>query len=413
MIVNLDLDSLRKTLRDLEQEEKLNRADRSVMIRLLRELLEASSKVEPLEDSTPGVVQVSITGNQAKPASDSLDKPFLEEAQRQRMERLQLEAASLNHALSTILEKLFDQAPDLYDAYLFLYEAGRLTFGAGKGIKVDETLPWRSPRPRGLTYTVARLGQTMIIPDMSTHPLFAEEKWEGSIVGIPLKVGPRVVGVLTVARKPAREFKPEELRAIQALADQAAIEIENTRIESLAREQIRIDASTGLHNRRALDERLQVEAFSAAQVKVPFAFFLLQLEGYDEINQRYGHSAGDFILAETATAIAKELRRSDFLARFDPARWGLVLGRTDRSTALGIAERIEDIISRRRFSLPEKGSRKVTLTVGVAVFPDDGQTPAELIGAAEAALSAGVESPGSIHFASQPEEGGAEAFPAP
>jgi diguanylate cyclase (GGDEF)-like protein len=246
----------------------------------------------------------------------------------------------------------------------------------------------------------------MIIPDMSSHPLFAEEKWSGSIVGLPLKVGPRVVGVFTVARNPAREFIAEELHTIQSFADQAAMDIENARIDSLASEQIRIDTSTGLHNRRSLDEHLEFEAIHATQGQYPFAFFMLQLEGYEEINQRYGHSAGDFVLAETATAIAKELRKSDFLARYDAARWGLVLSRSDRTTALSIAERIEDIISRRRFSLPEKGSRKVTLTIGIAIFPDDGITPAELIRSAQAALDGADENPGSIQFASQPTEGG-------
>jgi diguanylate cyclase (GGDEF)-like protein len=252
----------------------------------------------------------------------------------------------------------------------------------------------------------------MVIPDMSTHPLFADLNWTGSIIGIPLKIGPRVVGVMTVCRRPEREFSTEDLYAFQSLADQAAMTIENIRLHSLSAEQVRIDASTGLHNRRALNEHLEAEVVAAVEGQFPFALFLLNLDGFDEINQRYGRSAGDFLLAETATAVAKDLRKTDFIARFDASRYSLVLDRTDRSTASAIADRILDIIARRRFSLPEKGARKVSISIGAAVFPDDGTTPDRMVEAAKLALDQACTQPGSVAFASQSVETGA-AHPAP
>jgi diguanylate cyclase (GGDEF)-like protein len=244
----------------------------------------------------------------------------------------------------------------------------------------------------------------MVIPDMSTHPLFADLNWTGSIIGLPLKIGPRVVGVMTVSRRPMREFTEPELHTIQMMADQCAVVIENARIGSLAGEQVRIDAATGLHNRRALEERLETEVINAADGQFPFALFMLDLDGYEEINQRYGHSAGDFLLAETATAISKDLRKTDFLARYGKSRYSLVLSRTDRSTALSISERIQDIISRRRFGLPEKGARKVSVSMGISIFPEDGPTSQKMIESASTALIQASSEPGSVRFASQPVE---------
>lgn len=411
MTVNINPELLRSTIKQLEQEQ-LSRSDRSALIRLLRELSEAIEKSPQLEGEPLSVIKVKIHGALDQQRQVALDERLAEMERARHLDLNLGNETDLAKELSTILDTTFDQVADVYDCYIFLYEAGRLTFGAGRAATSREELPWRSPRPRGLTYTVARMARTMIIPDMSTHPLFADLNWTGSIIGIPLKIGPRVVGVMTVCRRPEREFSTEDLYALQSLADQAAMTMETIRLHSLAAEQIRIDASTGLHNRRALDEHIQAEVVAAVEGQFPFALFLLNLDGFDEINQRYGRSAGDFLLAETATAVAKELRKTDFIARFDASRYSLVLDRTDRSTASAIAERILDIITRRRFSLPEKGARKVSISIGAAVFPDDGTTPDKMIEAAKMALDLACNQPGSVQFASQPVETGT-AHPAP
>jgi diguanylate cyclase (GGDEF)-like protein len=401
--INLNSEGLRKVLKALEQD-KVSRADRSFLIRLLRELSEATEKSPQIEGEPQAFIKVLIQSPSDKRLQQALDEQVAEEERHRRRELAETTIASLNKNLSAILDASFGQLDELYDAYIFLYESGRLTFGAGRAATTREDLPWRSPRPRGLTYTVARLGQTMVIPDMSTHPIFADLNWTGSIIGIPLKIGPRVVGVMTVSRRPMREFTETELHIIQMMADQCAVVIENTRISSLAGEQVRIDAATGLHNRRALEERLESEVISAADGQFPFAVFMLDLDGYEEINHRYGHSAGDFLLAETATAISKDLRKTDFLARYGTSRYSLVLSHTDRSTASSISERIQDIISRRRFGLPEKGARKVSISIGIAIFPEDGPSSQKMIESASNALIQASNEPGSVQFASQPIE---------
>lgn len=403
MTVNINSEHLRKVLKALEQD-KISRADRSFLIRLLRELSEATEKSPRIEGEPQSFIKVMIQGPSDQRLQEVLDEQVAEKERQRSSELAENTVANLTKNLSTILDASFEQVEALYDAYIFLYESGRLAFGAGRAAVSREDLPWRSPRPRGLTYTVARLGQTMVIPDMSTHPLFADLNWTGSIIGLPLKIGPRVVGVMTVSRRPMREFTEPELHTIQMMADQCAVVIENARIGSLAGEQVRIDAATGLHNRRALEERLETEVINAADGQFPFALFMLDLDGYEEINQRYGHSAGDFLLAETATAISKDLRKTDFLARYGKSRYSLVLSRTDRSTALSISERIQDIISRRRFGLPEKGARKVSVSMGISIFPEDGPTSQKMIESASTALIQASSEPGSVRFASQPVE---------
>ena len=99
--------------------------------------------------------------------------------------------------------------------------------------------PFAEPRENGLTKTVARAGKPMIIKDMSTHPLYnnAPNTWYGTIIGLPLTIRERVVGVMTMACWDSREFSEEDLKILRMLGDQAAIAIENANLHKMLNKQ--------------------------------------------------------------------------------------------------------------------------------------------------------------------------------
>jgi diguanylate cyclase (GGDEF)-like protein len=396
MVVNVNLDQLRATVRDLEQD-KLTRAERGFLIRLLRELAEATEKSPQIEGESHSVIDVRLQGPEDQQRYKELNEKIAEQERLRQAARASQPSRDVQKYLASLAEEAFALVGSLDDVYFFTYEAGRLAHGAARQADDSISPAQFSPRPNGLTYTVARLGQPMIIPDMSNHALFAGTGWTGTIIGIPLKAGPRVVGVMTACRRPVQEFSADEIRMLQVLADQAAAEIESARIETLAGEQTRIDPSTGLHNRRAFDERLQAELRNAAEMHSPLSVFLVGIDGFSEASQRYGRPAADTLLAGVATTAAQALRKTDFIARFDDSRWGMVLSRADRATAQAIAERIHEVVQRRRFSLPEQSS--VSLTMGIAVYPEQSASSEALVAAAEQALAKGqAASPGGIVF---------------
>ena len=138
----------------------------------------------------------------------------------------------LHAVLDSILENAFNFASNAKDANIFLFQDNRLTFGAAREENRPASKPFAEPRQNGLTYQVARQGKPIIIPDMRGHPLFANmpPEWNGAIIGLPLKIGARVVGVMNIAYGIPREFSDEEVRVLQLLGDQAAIAIENARL---------------------------------------------------------------------------------------------------------------------------------------------------------------------------------------
>ncbi len=160
------------------------------------------------------------------------------EGERRRISELEgLHRASLgltsNLNLETVLDSILESTLDLADAddaHIFLYDGEVLIFGASRRVDGRSIGPYSSPREHGLTYTVARTGEPIVITDVDTHPLYADWQWGGSIVGLPLKIGDRVVGVMNIALMQPHEFDADELRGLQLLADQAAVMIQNARL---------------------------------------------------------------------------------------------------------------------------------------------------------------------------------------
>jgi diguanylate cyclase (GGDEF)-like protein/PAS domain S-box-containing protein len=174
----------------------------------------------------------------ANQAAIAIENARLYEAERRRSEELEaLRQASLHLIssleLQTILEAILDHVFRLVsacDVHIFLYDGQRLAFGAALWGDGRQRQPYAEPRPQGLTYTVARSGEPIFVPDANSHPLFRDYQWGGSIVGLPLRIGERVVGVMTVAFERPRACDESELRVLGLLADQAAIAIENARL---------------------------------------------------------------------------------------------------------------------------------------------------------------------------------------
>ncbi len=135
---------------------------------------------------------------------------------------------------NTILEGIYKLMPEVWDAHIFIYDNDELTFGAALWQDGTKGKIFAEPRSDGLTYTAARTGEMVVIPDMATHPLFdgiaSEKGWTGAIIGLPLKIGERVIGVITLAYQEPRTFFEVDLQILRLLGDQSALAIENAHL---------------------------------------------------------------------------------------------------------------------------------------------------------------------------------------
>ena len=168
----------------------------------------------------------------------AIENARLLEVERKRAEELEiLRQASLELTsrleLEPVVDAILDQAMRVVEAegaHVFLYDGSQLTFGTAFYDGERRSQPYREPRPQGLTYTVAKTGEPVIVSNVNEDPLYEDWKWGGSIVGLPLRTLNRVTGVMTLAFNTPHPLSQEEMKTLQLLADQAAIAVRNAQL---------------------------------------------------------------------------------------------------------------------------------------------------------------------------------------
>jgi len=198
---------------------------------------------------------------------------------------------------------------------------------------------------------------------------------------VPLIVGGEVIGSVLLSR-PAPYSQAEEQR-IRESVSQAAPVLANLRNLAVMEIRAATDGLTGLPNKRAVTDALKRTFAQATMTKAPLALLLLDLDHFKQVNDQYGHAAGDQVLASVSAALRSVVRDRDFAGRNGGDEFAVLLPDTDVAAALEIAERVRAMIA--EVSLPGSGV-PVTVSVGVAGYPDHASTLERLAQLADAAL---------------------------
>lgn len=147
------------------------------------------------------------------------------------------------------------------------------------------------------------------------------------------------------------------------------------------------DELTGLLNRREFDRILEEEKERALRFSDPLSLLMIDVDHFKAINDSHGHPVGDAVLREIAKRMVARVRNIDKVTRLGGEEFAILLVQTDRPAAVEVARRICAEIERRPIVVGAE-SVHVTVSLGVAVMPDDAETAAELVAAADKALYA-------------------------
>jgi len=148
------------------------------------------------------------------------------------------------------------------------------------------------------------------------------------------------------------------------------------------------DGLTGLYNHKAFQERLVEEVERAERYGHSVALLMLDIDHFKQINDTHGHPAGDAVLRMIADLMSSHVRPSDHVARYGGEEFTILLPHATQSGALTSAERLRRTIETRAVQVTKEVMLKVTVSIGVAVFPDDALSADKLISAADDALYA-------------------------
>jgi len=205
-------------------------------------------------------------------------------------------------------------------------------------------------------------------------------------VAIPVRSGSNPFGVLAYyGRIRSRAYDRDDVAMLAALVRQAEIAIDSSFLYDEATRLSLTDGLTGLWNRRHLALRIEAELSRAIRFGEPFSVLYCDLDGFKPVNDTLGHSAGDTVLIETARRLTDATRDVDIVARPGGDEFALLLPKTALAGALRLADKIRTAIGGRPFEL-EGTTVDVSMSVGVAAYPEHGSSGGELLAAADGAL---------------------------
>ena len=301
-----------------------------------------------------------------------------------------------------LLQSILDKSAELLRAeqgslMLLDQETDGLLLEAKKGAVDGLTDKMRIPRGVGIAGKVVELGEPLLVENLENDPRIRQKNRRHyktrSFVSVPLKIGDRTIGVLNLSDKTTGEvFNEEDLRLVQSFASHAAVVLERNVLYDQAERLKKLsitDPLTGLLNRRYLEERLEEEISRSSRHARRVSLMMLDIDGFKTYNDTFGHIAGDTLLKLIAESIMNSVRTMDIVSRFGGDEFIVILPETDALLASQIAERIRSEVERLAVpprSTVERGTKTATVSIGIASYPNNGDTIEVLLEQVDKAL---------------------------
>jgi len=293
---------------------------------------------------------------------------------------------NLDSVLQTIMEKVAAYfRPDTWSLLMTDDERRELYFAIAVG---DASASLKSVRLKigeGIAGWVAEHGEPLVVPDVSLDERFNSRiddltRWKTrSILCVPLSSKNKILGVIQLINVDMSTFGADQFMLLQALADYAAIAVDNARAVEKIQELTITDDCTGLYNARHLYNTIDSEVYRSIRFGYEFSVVFLDLDRFKLVNDNHGHLIGSRLLAEIGATVKSHLRLIDYAFRYGGDEFVALLPQTSKQSALVVARRLRDILRNTKFHLGQGIDLNVRASMGVASFPDDAKNAHDLI----------------------------------
>jgi len=297
------------------------------------------------------------------------------------------------------------------EGFLFLAldeEQRRLQVVIARGVFEKLPVEKLTDAQLGLCAEAMRRRRQVYHPDLSQvrHPRGEYDNLglSGSLVGVPLVQKNFSFGVMVFFRDRTDAFSREELRLLDSLARQASLALATSRLYQEKLDLSVTDDLTQVANRRQLFNRLEQEWNRARRFGGPLSVVMIDVDHFKIYNDRNGHLLGDRVLKEVAAVLKSSTRNVDIVARYGGEEFVVILPGQSKEAAVSVAEKLRSAIAERSF--PRGYSQplgSVTISLGVATFPQDAENPHQLLERADLALYASKSSGRNRTTAFHPE----------
>jgi diguanylate cyclase (GGDEF)-like protein len=279
-----------------------------------------------------------------------------------------------------------------------------LRFEAKENYHREELLNLRLPLNVGVSGRVACTGKSAFVnnvietPDMPNLPSVIKKN--RSVLAVPLKIDDEVIGVIFLGSYKERGFSKKERILIEILARYAANSIENAKIFQQIERRAFIDELTGFYNYRGFEQQLEAKLELMREEEGLLALLVIDVDHFKKVNDEFGHLMGNQALQHIANVLKQHVRKNDIVARYGGEEFTVILPDTNREEAYDIAERMRQAVRNQVVILSEDLTSekeiviKNTVSIGIAVYPEQAEDGLSLVRHADRAMYVGAKQAG-------------------
>jgi len=221
--------------------------------------------------------------------------------------------------------------------------------------------------------------------EMIYSPYFKKEGIT-SVIAIPIIVENYVAAIYYIMNDKPLNFSEEKLEYLNHLGKEIGITLSNAKMHNELKQLAFVDNLTRVFNRNYWTQRLIEETKRADRSHTPLTLVIFDIDNFKRCNDQFGHIAGDEVLRRIAGIIKENSREVDYVGRYGGEEFGLILPNLTEEIAFNVTERIRKQVESSEFIRNEYQKISVTLSAGIAVYPQDANNENDLIDAADKAM---------------------------
>jgi len=290
---------------------------------------------------------------------------------------------SLDDVVKKIMDNAFDIVGKSDSGLLFLVDTAKQELHLA--LSRSRTFPERIKTKKGdmLDEWVFKHRQALLVEDIKKDFRFSEDELSGyerpirSLISCPLMEGHKVIGILRLENQRPYNYTSEDLRLLDIICDIGAVSLQNASLYKQTLDLAIRDGLTGLYLRRYFLDRLKEELSYCLRNNSKCAFLMIDVDNFKNYNDEYGHTAGDMVL-KLISKVLLDFVDSGIACRYGGEEFSILLPGASKKEAQRIAESIRKAVKKEDIEL-RRIKTHISVSVGVASFPEDARVQDELI----------------------------------
>ncbi len=300
-----------------------------------------------------------------------------------------ISSENMDMVMEDLIEKVL-LITDFHTGFLMMDEDGHLKLLTNKGISPDLQTLIAGGGLESLCSDALKIQEPMYIVErsaISKVPVLREEGFV-FLAAIPLLSNQRPIGLLFLASRVSREMDFDFAALLSLVGNHVSHIIDKIKLFQETKRLSVTDGLTGLYNSRYFYKFLDLEISRTKRYGSSFSLMLFDIDNFKRLNDTYGHQAGDEVLQELARIFKSVSRETDIVVRYGGEEFVIILPNTAEEEAIALADRVLHAVQETRIAISAAEKVSITVSGGVASFPQNASTAKGLLNAADSAMYA-------------------------